>query len=113
MKPLRAGPDWTRLLPALLDFERSPGRYPVRLREPRPLFECIGSVMRLASGAELEDLPATPWNEAELHRVFEALWRGSADLRHFGNRHCLSSFEASSLTATQRPPQAAENVVER
>jgi hypothetical protein len=65
----RPSPDWTRLLPALLDFERSPGRYPVRLREPRPLFECIGSVMRLASGAELEGLPATPWNEAELRRA--------------------------------------------
>lgn len=67
--PGRPSPDWTRLLPTLLDFERSPGRYPVRLREPRPLFECIGSVMQLAGGRPSHGLPATPWNEAELRRA--------------------------------------------
>jgi len=67
--PGRPAPDWNRLLPTLLDFERSPGRYPVRLREPRPLFDGVGSVMLLASGRAVQGLPATPWNEAELRRA--------------------------------------------
>ncbi len=67
--PRRPSPHWASLLPALLDFERSPGRYPVGLREPRPLFECIDSVMLLASGRTPPGLPATPWNEAELRRA--------------------------------------------
>lgn len=67
--PRRPPPHWASLLPALLDFERSPGRYPVGLREPRPVFECIASVMLLASGRPLPGLPATPCNEAELRRA--------------------------------------------
>jgi hypothetical protein len=62
-------PNWSRVLPALLDFERSPGRYPVALREPRPLFEHIGSVMLLASGRPVQGLPAAAVNGLELHRA--------------------------------------------
>lgn len=62
-------PEWRRLLPALLDFERSPGRYPVVLREPRPLFEHIGSVMLLAAGRPVEGMPLAPPNEPELRRA--------------------------------------------
>lgn len=65
----QAPPDWGSLLPALRDFERSPGRYRVVLREPRPLFEQIGSVMLLASGRPLEGLPATPAGVLELRRA--------------------------------------------
>ncbi len=62
-------PDWRRLLPTLLDFERSPGRYRVVLREPRPLFEHIGSVMLLATGRPVAGLPAAPANAPELRRA--------------------------------------------
>ena len=55
---------------ALLDFERAPGRYPVALREPRPLFEEIGSVMLLAAGRPVPGLPAPPrHSEPELRRA--------------------------------------------
>jgi hypothetical protein len=49
-------PDWASLLPALLDFERSPGRYPVVLREPRPLFDHARAVLQLAGGRSVEGL---------------------------------------------------------
>lgn len=62
-------PNWSRLMPALLDFERAPGRYRVALREPRPLFEHIGSVMLLAAGRPVAGLPATPAIGPELHRA--------------------------------------------
>lgn len=62
-------PNWSRLLPALLDFERSPGRFPVALREPRPLFEHIGSVMLLAAGRPVAGLPAVPAIGPELRRA--------------------------------------------
>lgn len=62
-------PNWGRLLPALLDFERSPGRFPVALREPRPLFEHIGSVMLLAAGRPVPGLPVVPAIGPELRRA--------------------------------------------
>jgi hypothetical protein len=62
-------PDGRRLLPALLAFERSPGRYPVALREPRPLFVHIGSVMRLAAGRPVEGLPTAASANLELRRA--------------------------------------------
>lgn len=62
-------PDGRRLLPALLAFERAPGRYPVARREPRPLFEHIGSVMRLAAGRPVEGLPASASSNLELRRA--------------------------------------------
>lgn len=62
-------PNWSRLLPALLDFERSPGRFPVALREPRPLFEHIGSVMLIAAGRSLDGWPAAAGSRLELHRA--------------------------------------------
>jgi hypothetical protein len=49
-------PDWASLLPALLDFERSPGRYPVVLREPRPLFDHTLAVLQLATGRAVDGL---------------------------------------------------------
>ncbi|MBT9463785.1 MAG: J domain-containing protein [Hydrogenophaga sp.] len=61
--------DWSRLLRALLDFERTPGRFPVALREPRPLFEHIGSVMLLATGRPVEGLPAAPVSGLDLRRA--------------------------------------------
>lgn len=64
-----APPDWSRLLSTLLDFERAPGRYRVVLREPRPLFERISSVMLLATGRPVEGLPAAPANALELRRA--------------------------------------------
>ena len=54
---------------ALLHFERSPGRYPIALREPRPLFEHIASVVLLATGRPVEGLPAAPSVEPELRRA--------------------------------------------
>lgn len=62
-------PDGRRLLPALLAFERSPGRFPVALREPRPLFAHIGSVMRLAAGRPVEGLPMAASSNLELRRA--------------------------------------------
>jgi hypothetical protein len=65
----RTPPDWSRLLPALRDFERAPGRFRVVLREPRPLFEHIGSVMLLASGRPLQGMPTAPAKALELRRA--------------------------------------------
>lgn len=62
-------PDRGSLLAALRDFERSPGRYRVVLREPRPLFEQVGSVMQLASGRPVKGLPVSPASAAELRRA--------------------------------------------
>jgi hypothetical protein len=62
-------PNWSRLLPALLDFERSPGRFPVALREPRPRFEHTGSVMLLAAGRPVGGLSAAAVKGLELHRA--------------------------------------------
>lgn len=61
--------DRSRLPTALLDFERSPGRYRVVLREPRALFEHIGSVMQIAAGRPVEGLPAEPANAPALRRA--------------------------------------------
>ncbi len=62
--------EWRGLVLALLDFERAPGRYPVALREPRPLFEQIGHVMLLAAGRPVPGLPAPPkHSEPELRRA--------------------------------------------
>lgn len=63
-------PPWQRLMQmALLDFERTPGRYPVALREPRPLFEHIDSVILLASERPVAGLQATPAAEHALRRA--------------------------------------------
>lgn len=48
-RPLVATPRPGGVLGALLDFEQSPGRYPVARREPALLFEQVGTVLRLAS----------------------------------------------------------------
>lgn len=45
------------LVPALLDFERAPGRFALALREPRPLFDATHAVMLLAAGRPVEGLP--------------------------------------------------------
>lgn len=62
-------PNWSRLLPALLDFERSPGRFPVALREPRALFDHIDSVMLIAAGRPVQGWTAAAGNRVELHRA--------------------------------------------
>lgn len=65
-------PDWSSLLPALLDFERSPGRYRVVLREPRPLFEHTLAVLQLAVGRSVDglaDLAQEPAQTDELKRA--------------------------------------------
>lgn len=65
-------PDWSSLLPALLDFERSPGRYRVVLREPRPLFEHTLAVLQLAVGRAVDglaDLAHEPAQTDELKRA--------------------------------------------
>ena len=65
-------PDWSSLLPALLDFERSPGRYAVVLREPRPLFEHTLTLLQLAAGRTVDglaDLAQNPAQTDELKRA--------------------------------------------
>ena len=65
-------PDWSSLLPALLDFERSPGRYAVVLREPRPLFEHTLTLLQLAAGRSVDglaDLAQDPAQTDELRRA--------------------------------------------
>lgn len=62
-------PEWRRLLLALLEFERSPGRYPVALREPRPLFEHLHRVMLLASDRPVQGLPAAAAHAPGLRRA--------------------------------------------
>ena len=65
-------PDWSSLLPALLDFERSPGRYAVVLREPRPLFEHTLTLLQLAAGRSVDglaDLAQDPAQTDELKRA--------------------------------------------
>lgn len=44
------------LLPALLDFERTPGRYPLVLREPRLLFDQAHAILSLAVGRAVDGL---------------------------------------------------------
>ncbi|QHE88551.1 J domain-containing protein [Hydrogenophaga sp. BPS33] len=62
-------PQGRNLLLKLLDFERSPGRYPVALREPRPLFDHVHSVMQLAAGRPVDGLRVAAANEHELQRA--------------------------------------------
>ncbi|AOS81761.1 hypothetical protein Q5W_23860 [Hydrogenophaga sp. PBC] len=62
-------PEWRRLLLTLLEFERAPGRSPVALREPRPLFEHIHRVMLLASDRPVQDLPAAAAHAPGLRRA--------------------------------------------
>lgn len=54
---------------ALLHFENAPGRYPIARREPRALFEHLGSVMLLATDRPVEGLPAAPALEPQLRRA--------------------------------------------
>jgi hypothetical protein len=60
---------WRRLQPALLDFACAPGRYPVALREPGPLFAHIHSVILLASERPVVGLQGTPATEQALRRA--------------------------------------------
>jgi hypothetical protein len=50
MGPPSSSRNFTLLESALLRFEASPGRFPVRLREPRLLFERAFEVLQLATG---------------------------------------------------------------
>ena len=44
------------LIPTLLDFERSPGRFPLAKREPALLFDCAHTVLLLAAGRPVDGL---------------------------------------------------------
>ena len=58
--------DISDILPALLDFERMPGRYRLALREPSLLFEQTHAVMLLAAGRQVKGMaPLGEGNEAE------------------------------------------------
>ena len=46
------------LIPTLLDFERSPGRFPLAKREPALLFDGCHTVLMLAAGRPVEGLEA-------------------------------------------------------
>ena len=50
------------LISVLLDFERSPGRFPLAKREPAPLFDQSRTVLLLAAGRAVEGLEA--WDAA-------------------------------------------------
>lgn len=73
------------LLPALLDFERMPGRYPLVLREPRLLFDQARAILLLAVGRAVDGLPdMTSAQEEEARRgarffVRTALLRSGVD----------------------------------
>lgn len=54
---------------ALQDFERTPGRFAVALREPQALFEQFYMVMLLATGRPLQGLPDEPAQEAALRQA--------------------------------------------
>ena len=54
---------------ALLQFQRSPGRFPIALREPRPLFRHIDRVVLLAAGRPVPGLPAAPALEPQLRKA--------------------------------------------
>lgn len=93
-------PHGRNLLIKLLDFERSPGRYPVALREPRPLFDHIDSVMQLAAGRPVEGLRVAAANEHELQRaarffVRKVMLRPGADPLTLLGLH--PDFEAAQL----------------
>jgi hypothetical protein len=80
--------EWRRLMLALLHFQRSPGRYPIALREPRPLFEHIGCVLLLAAGRPVPGLPAAPALEPQLRRAARYFVR-TAMLRPGADPHTL------------------------
>jgi DnaJ domain len=56
------------LVPALLDFERVPGRYPLIKREPALLFDQAHTVLLLAAGRAVEGLEAFDLGLAERAR---------------------------------------------
>ncbi|MDD2920245.1 DnaJ domain-containing protein [Rhodoferax sp.] len=56
------------VIAALLDFEQSPGRYPVVIREPRILFEQAGLVLMLAAGRQPDGLAAEAMLEPGVRR---------------------------------------------
>ena len=72
------------LVPALLDFERTPGRYPLVLREPRQLFDEAHAVLLLAAGRAIEGLADLDTPEDDARRaarffVRTALLRSGVD----------------------------------
>lgn len=74
------------LVPALLDFERMPGRYPLALHEPRQLFDEAQAVLQLAAGRPVEGLAElTGSEEADARRAARFFVR-TAFLRD-GNDH--------------------------
>lgn len=96
--------EWRSLVLALLDFERTPGRYPVALREPRPLFEQIGNVMLLAAGRPVPGLPAPPRSsEPDLRRAARYF------VRTVMLRPGVDFFTLLGLTPDFEPPQLREH----
>ena len=54
---------------ALLDFQHMPGRYPVAMREPRPVFEHLQLVLMLAAGRTVDGLGTDADLEARVRQA--------------------------------------------
>lgn len=94
--------DMGGVVPALLDFERMPGRYRLALREPSLLFEQTHAVMLLAAGRPVKGMaPLGEGSEAEAvqkaarYFVRMVLLRAGAD--HYTLLGLKPSFEPETL----------------
>jgi hypothetical protein len=99
----QGGAHWpSSVVPALLDFERTPGRYRLALREPGVLFEQTHAVLQLAAGRAVKGMaPLAPGGEADAAQkaaryfVRAVLLRPGAD--HYALLGLVPGFEPPAL----------------
>lgn len=94
---------WQALLTLLAEFERTPGKYPLALREPRLLFDEAHAVLLLAAGRHVDGMALPALEESSARRAARFFVR-TALLRQ-GNDH----YTLLGLTGTATPEQVREH----
>jgi hypothetical protein len=89
------------LVSVLLDFEASPGRFPIRLREPRLLFERAAEVLQLATGRLTAPSESGSPSPHTVQRAARAFVR-HAFLRQGADHYALLGLYADATESTIR-----------